>query len=98
MSVRSYKGQKDRWIIDITLGRTDRKKIVFDGTYAEALLVEVGLKKKFGKRIKESLTINSIALDYLEYVKLHRSDKTHKDQKRKQHPVVLWEYVPGSDR
>lgn len=89
MSVRQYKGQKDRWIIDISLGREDRKKIVFDGTQAEALLVEVGLKRKFGKAIKQSLTVNGLVLEYLEHAKLHLSDKTYKEQKRMLYSSLL---------
>jgi site-specific recombinase XerD len=80
--VRSYKGNKNRWTIDISLGRADRKKIVFDGTYEEALLFEVGLKKKFGKSVKPTFTINQLTPKYLEWVTLHRSPKTLKDQKR----------------
>jgi site-specific recombinase XerD len=82
MSVRSYRNQKDRWTVDISLGRADRRKVVFDGTYEEALLFEVGLKKKFGKIPKEQNTISGLTLEYLDNVKLYRSEKTLKDQKR----------------
>lgn len=82
MSIRPYKGSKERWTIDLSLGVGSRKRIVFDGTYEEAQLVYVGLLNKFNRQVKDTLSVNALAIQYLEYVKLHRSEKTFKDQKR----------------
>jgi integrase/recombinase XerD len=72
----------DKWLIDITIGRKDRKYHTFDGTYEEAKILEVKLKKHLGKPVRENYIVEDLAIKYLEYVEMHQSAKTYKDKKR----------------
>ena len=58
-----------RMYIIIRLGRADRKRVTFEGTEAEARILEFRLKKKLGKPAAEFYTINDIASHYIEWVR-----------------------------
>jgi hypothetical protein len=86
MSVR-YLGKnkkgEDRWQFDISLGRTKRKKKNFVGTKEEAYILEMYLKKELGKRVAGAETVNDLAHDYLEWVRMHQSEKTYLDKRKR---------------
>lgn len=63
--------------------RGKRHRETFHGTREEALGYERELYLAFHKAPKpHNKTVNDIAPDYLEWVKMHRSEKTHKDQRK----------------
>ena len=70
-----------KYEIDIRLGRADRKRVTFDGTEAEARILEIRLKKKLGKPAAESYTVNDIASHYIEWVRNNQADRTYKSKK-----------------
>ncbi len=80
MSIRS-KG-KDKWLIDIRLGRKARHRETFHGREDEAFIYERELKKQLGKPVRDNETIAGLIEPYLEWVKLHQSEKTFKDKKK----------------
>ena len=71
-----------KYQIDIRLGRKARKRFVFYGTLEEAHIVEIKTKKQLGKPVADSNTICEIAKSYIEYVRLHQAETTHRDKKR----------------
>jgi len=83
MSVRPYK-QPNKWWIDITIGRKYRFREIFEGTYEEAVIYEQELKKHLSlkQNKKATLTIQQIAYEYLEYVKIHQAPGTYKNKHR----------------
>ncbi|MDW7999189.1 MAG: hypothetical protein RMI30_07090, partial [Thermodesulfovibrio sp.] len=83
MSVRPYKPEQNKWLIDIRLGRKHRHYEVFEGTYEEAVIYEQELKKHLSSRdSKTTKTIADIAFEYLEYVKIHQAEKTWRNKHR----------------
>ena len=92
MSVR-YLGKnkkgEDRWQIDISLGRKARKKKHFVGTEEEANLLEIYLKRELGRPVPSRSTVNDTVHDYLEWVRLHQSEKTYKDKRRMLYGKIL---------
>jgi integrase/recombinase XerD len=91
MSVRLYK-QPNKWWIDITIGRKYRFREIFEGTYEEAVIYEQELKKHLSikQNKKATLTIQQIAYEYLEYVKIHQAEKTWKEK----HRIILKHIIP----
>ena len=92
MSVRylgKSKNGEDRWQIDISLGRKTRKKKHFIGTKEEAYLLEMYLKRELGKPVSSRETVNDLAHDYLEWVRLHQSEKTYTDKRRMLYGNIL---------
>lgn len=91
MSVRPYKNNKERWIIDITLGRKKRLREVFNGSYEEAIIYEQELKKHLSAKTNKTLrNISEIAIEYLEHVKIHQSEQTY----RNKHRMLLKHILP----
>ena len=92
MSVR-YLGKnrkgEDRWQIDISLGRKSRKKKHFIGTKEEAYLLEMYLKRELGQPVASRDTVNDLALDYLKWVRMHQSEKTHLDKRKMLYGNIL---------
>lgn len=83
MSVRPYKPEQNKWLIDIRLGRKRRYREVFQGSHEEALVYEEKLKQYLTNKSKGyTKIITEIAHEYLEYVKIHQSEKTFKDKQR----------------
>ncbi len=83
MSVRPYKPKQNKWLIDIRLGRKNRYYEVFEGTYDEAVIYEQELKRHLSSKEKKSTrTISDIAFEYLEYVRIHQSERTFKEKQR----------------
>lgn len=74
--------KNDRWEIDIRLGRQKRVRVAFQGTKEEAHIAERELKKKLGRPVGGSETINSLVEDYLQYVKNHQAPLTYREKKR----------------
>jgi len=67
-----------------------RLRKVFAGTLEEALIYERELYQAFHKAPKpHNKTVNEIAEEYLEWAKLHRAEKTYKEQKRMLHKHLL---------
>jgi site-specific recombinase XerD len=82
MSVRR-KGE--HFIVDVREGGrgTPRHQIVYKGQLDDALAYERELKNGYGKQAKiHNRTVSEIAEEYLEWVRLHRSDKTYIDQRK----------------
>lgn len=91
MSVRPYRPEQNKWLIDIRLGRKKRYYEVFQGTYDEAVIYEQELKKHLSKKEqKTTRTISDIAFEYLDYVKIHQSEKTFKNKQR----MILKHLIP----
>lgn len=83
MSVKSYKPEQNKWLIDIRLGRKKRYREVFQGSYEEALVYEEKLKLYLTNKSKGfTKSISEIAYEYLEHVRIHQSEKTFKDKQR----------------
>jgi len=82
MAVRPYK--EGKWWIDITIGRRYRHREIFEGTYDEAVVYEQELKKHLSaKKEKKALyTIQSVAFEYLEHVRIHQSAETFRNKRR----------------
>jgi len=75
----------DNYIVDVREGGrgTPRHQIVYKGPLDEALAYERELKNAYGKQAKiHNRTVNEIAEEYLEWVKMHRADKTYIDQRK----------------
>lgn len=88
MAVRPYK--PDKWLIDIRLGCKNRYYEVFQGTYEEAVIYEEELKKHLKTDKKAVKTFSDIALEYLEYVRVHQAEKTY----RNKHRMLLKHLIP----
>ena len=87
MSVRNL--HDDVWQIDIRIGRKDRfRKNVRASSKLQAVLIEQEYRKQLGREIGDIYSINSIAPEYLEYVKNHQSSKTYKEKFRKPEPEI----------
>ncbi len=80
MAIRPMKD--GRWVIDISLGRKHRHQKIFSGTREDAYLYEIELKRQLGKPIRDTRVIAGFAQEYIEWVRLHQSPKTHRDKKR----------------
>lgn len=75
----------NKWIVDIyPQGRSGpRHQLTYNGSLEEALQYERELRKGFGRDNRpHNRTINEIAEEYLEWVRLHRAEKTHREQKK----------------
>jgi len=88
MSVRNL--HDDVWQIDIRIGRKDRfRKNVRASSKLQAVLIEQEYRKQLGREIGDIYSINSIAPEYLEYVKNHQSPKTYKEKFRMLNAQIL---------
>lgn len=88
MSVRNLRD--NIWQIDIRIGRKDRfRKNVRAGSKLQAVLIEQEHRKQLGRAIGDVYSINSIASQYLEFVKNHQKPKTYKDKFRMLNSQVL---------
>ena len=85
---KNKKGE-DRWQIDISLGRKERHRKNFIGTEAEAFILETYLRREFGKPVPSRYTVSDTAHDYLEWVRLHQSEKTYIDKRRMLYGKIL---------
>lgn len=74
--------EEHKFQVDISMGRKKRHRVTFNGTEEEARIFEIKLRKKLGKIVRDTLTVNDIALDYIEYVRIHQSPKTYTEKKR----------------
>ncbi len=88
MSVRNL--HDNVWQIDIRIGRKDRfRKNVRASSKLQAVLIEQEYRKQLGREIGDVYSINSIAPEYLEYVKNHQSPRTYKDKLRMINAQIL---------
>lgn len=88
MSVRNL--HDNIWQIDIRIGRKDRfRKNIQAGSKLHAVLIEQEYRKQLGRKIGDIYAINSIAPDYLEYVKNHQSPITYRDKFRMLNAQIL---------
>lgn len=90
MSVRTISEKKH--MIDLyPEGRKGpRMRKVFAGTLEEALIYERELYQAFHKAPRpHNKTVNEIAEEYLEWAKLHRAEKTYKDQRKMLYKHIL---------
>lgn len=93
MSVRPYTNRKGervpgKWLIDVTDGRQKRIRTAYTGTREDAGLLELGLKKRLGRAIPDQRTIAAMTIEYLQWVKLHQSPRTHREKQR-----ILYGYL-----
>jgi site-specific recombinase XerD len=72
----------NKWLIDITIGRKERHRIVFEGTEKEAGIAYLQAKKQYGKKTRSIKLIEDLIEEYLEYSRLHDEPKTYKERKR----------------
>lgn len=97
MSVRQYKGDPNRWVIDVSLGYVDGKQKryskVFIGTKEQAYQKEMALiiatSKARKQKTPNTMRITDMAGDYLQYAQLRQSAKTYKDKKRMMFSAIL---------
>lgn len=68
--------------IDVYDGHGGRIRRQFHGTYEEAVIVERELKRSLGVKEQTQATLSQIAIDYLEWVKLHQSHSSYRNKKR----------------
>jgi len=88
MSVRNL--HDNIWQIDIRIGRKDRfRKNVRASSKLQAVLIEQEYRKQLGREIGDVYSINSIAPEYLEYVKNYQSIKTYKEKFRMLNAQIL---------
>ena len=90
MAVRQL--SQSKFVIDLyESGRNSpRHQVRYDGTLEEALAYERELAKAYGKQGKiHNKTVSEIAEEYLEWVNLHRSAKTHKEQRKMLYSNIL---------
>jgi len=88
MSVRLLPNGK--YQIDIYITQTERfRKNVAAQSKLQAILIEKEYRKQLNKAIGDVYSINSIAPQYLEYVKNHQSPRTYKDKFRMLNAEIL---------
>lgn len=88
MSVRNLR--ENIWQIDIRIGRKDRfRKNVRASSKLQAVLIEQEYRKQLGREIGDIHSINSIAPEYLEYVKNYQSIRTYKEKFRMLNAQIL---------
>jgi site-specific recombinase XerD len=80
MAIRPAKD--GRWMIDIRLGRARRHRKLFTGTQEDAYLYEIELKRQLGKPVRDTRSIAGFVEEYLEWVRLHQSEKTYRGKRR----------------
>lgn len=91
MSVRPYKPEQNKWLIDIRLGRKRRYREVFQGSYEEAIVYEEKLRKYIKSAEKRNhKNIVDIAYEYLDYVKIHQATKTWREKYR----IIIKHIIP----
>lgn len=92
MSIRKI--EENRYRIDISLGyvkgKQKRHQVVFDGSYEYAVIYEIELARQLGKPSAEKRTIAGFSDEYLEWAKLHLSEKTYKDKKK----IIFSQIIP----
>lgn len=80
MSVKKI--SENKYLIDIRLGRSGRRRMVHNGSVAEALYIEKDLRRKLGLVRKGGRpTIGELCHRYLEYVERHKAPNTYKQKK-----------------
>ncbi len=91
MAIRP-KGNNE-WVIDIYLGGGrkvgKRYRETYTGTREEAYLYEVQIKQHLGRSSTNTRTIAGMTEEYLADVRMHQSEKTHKDKKRMLFSAIL---------
>ena len=80
--MKPYKERPGEWFVDVRAGREKRRQLVYKGTREEAEIMERALRAEMGRPAFRKDTINGMAEDFLQHVRLHSSDKTYKDKKR----------------
>lgn len=92
MSVRRYKERENQWMVDISLGRGNRPRFVFEGTRAEAHALHDMVKRRLQRETRRRImggTLSELAPKYLEHVKLHWATRTYSDRWRILYGAVL---------
>ncbi|MEO5358472.1 MAG: tyrosine-type recombinase/integrase [Nitrospirae bacterium YQR-1] len=69
------------WVISMQVNKV-RRRVHYFGSYEAALQVESMLRKKLHVPKKKSLFIRDMVFEYLDFVKLHQSEKSYKDKLR----------------
>lgn len=88
MSVRRI--DNDKWQIDIRLGKSDRfRKNIRAKSKLQAVLIEQEYRRQLGKAAGDIYSVNAVAEDYLDHVKIHQSPKTYKDKFRMLNSEIL---------
>lgn len=64
------------------MGRKRRHRVVFYGSREQAIIYERELKKSLGVPLFQKQTVAELVIPYLEWVKLHQSEKTYRDKKK----------------
>jgi site-specific recombinase XerD len=72
----------EEFLIDISLGRSERHRVVFRGSEREAQIAYLRLRKQYGKKSTDIKLIEDALEEYLEHAKLHDEEKTYKERKR----------------
>jgi len=81
MSVRHLKG--DTYRVDISLPNRERfYKNIHAGSKLQAVLIEQEYRKRLGRVLGDVYSLNTIAPDYLSWVKDHQSPITYRDKFR----------------
>ncbi|MHC4183643.1 MAG: tyrosine-type recombinase/integrase, partial [Planctomycetota bacterium] len=80
MAIR--KKTDNKWLIDITLGRKRRHRVIFNGTKEEAAILERDIRRKLGKTVSSNETVADLIEPYLRWVKTYQSEKTFKEKKK----------------
>jgi integrase/recombinase XerD len=81
MSVRHL--HDDIWQVDISLPNRDRfHKNIRAKSKLEAVMIEQEYRRELGRTLGDVYSINSIAQQYLDYVKNHQAERTYKDKFR----------------
>ena len=74
---------ENKFEIDLRRGKgKPRYRRVHECTEEEARIIEVKIRKRFGRTVKDRYTIGDIAEYYLDYVERHQSPRTYREKKR----------------
>ena len=80
MAIRQITDNK--WQIDISLGRKNRYRKIFDGSREAAAILEREIKRKLGKTVTHPYSVADLIEPYLRWVEKYQGRKTLKDKKK----------------
>jgi integrase len=91
MAIRPY--GKGKWMIDITNGRKERYRAVFEGTREGAMMFHQELKRKLGIATG-SMTIDQLIDNYLSWCEVHQAKTTARHKQKLFYANLLLTFGP----
>jgi len=92
MAIRPH--GEGKWMIDITNGRKERYRAVFEGTREGAMIFHHELKRKLGILVTGTMTVDGLIEDYLSWVEVHQAEKTAYHKRKLFYANILLTFGP----